>query len=735
MCGIVGAISFHGDACSDDVLQNMAGSLAHRGPDEATFFADEFLSLGFRRLSIIDVSDGHQPIWNEDNDILIAVNGEVYNHLELRGQLEEKHHFRTQSDSEIVLHLYEEMGVEAFNQLNGMFAIVIWDKRMNTLVFARDRLGIKPLYYTLADNKLIFASELKALLMHPDCPREIEWDDLEILNLQQKSDVSTYVKDVHYLEAGSYALFTEGAGLKKTKYWSIDDAILSSLSSTKPPEQFCDEYLDLLKDSVDKRLMSEVPVGVFLSGGIDSSLITAMAAKKNSQLHCFTVVERTTYRAGDVEQARKLTKQYNIPFYPVLFDTDAIAEKFKLINLEEMLYMIESPRFDPEWLFKSELHRAAKYYVPDLKVMLLGQGADEFAGGYSNFLGGHNSDWMSYIKNDVSPSVRFYQQRSKKVPARLQSILSAKDQHTISDYHEKMKLLIYQMQYFNLWHEDRTSSFHGIESRVPFLDHRLVELLASIPEAYHSELFWDKQIVRRALHQTTANYPKEKKKVPFFATDDISSINEFAWKICVNVYPEFRLKYLHERSELVINASFCEELFSSVQIRRHDMYDSAWRLIELMAIAIFSQYLKEPQNGLARISKVKRNPLPLVKDSEWSTLDELYKSSPENQNNIWCSNDDIINIPKYCEILNPLTEDDGSTCLILSCKGKQVRRLSIDDQYYWIVQVIDEMGRYINNPKNIEYWNQKCGANKQDFTAIVNQLIGGGLLERVEKAA
>ena len=729
MCGLAGVISFDSEKCCPEVLKEMSRVLAHRGPDDESFYQDEFLSFTFRRLSIIDVESGQQPIWNEDDDIFIAVNGEIYNHVELRNKLKQEHTFKTNSDAEIVLHLYEEYGTDAIALLNGMFAIIIWDKRSNLLLLARDRLGIKPLYYTISDEKLIFASELKSLLMHPECSRELEWGDLDILNLQQQNNISTYVENVHYLSAGTYAIFDQKNGFTKSKYWEIDTAIKSP--SRKTAIEIMADYQSLLEDSVQKRLMSDVPLGVFLSGGIDSSLITALASRTHSQLHCFTVVERTTYRAGDVQQARDVAKQLNIPFYPVLFDTNKIADEFDLAGLEEMVCLIESPRFDPEWLFKSELHRAAKHYVPDLKVILLGQGADEFAGGYSNSLGAGNSCWNDYLES-ISPSLKYYRNKERNIPERLNRLMCSNNSSIKTDcYHEKMKLLVNQMQYFNLWHEDRTSSYHSIESRVPFLDHRIVELLASIPEDMHAELFWDKSIVRNALHNSIDNYPKEKKKIPFFVTDDISSINEFAWKICTNIYEDFRKKYL-EDNNCIVDIVLCEELFDDVLRRRHDMYDSAWQLIEIMTIAIFAKYLMNPSVYLDNNTSKIKEPLPLVLDSEWDKLNNDFLAPVYNINAINCTGDDIINIPKHCEILNPLTESEGNTCLILSSKGKQVRRISLDDQCYWLVQVIDEMGRHINAPKTINYWLERSGAETQVFYALVNQLVTGGLLEKVD---
>ncbi len=731
MCGIAGVISFQEAARDSSVIERMTQSLAHRGPDDASFYNDDCLALGFRRLSIVGVENGRQPIWNEDRSVLIAVNGEIYNHLELKDGLKNSHQFSTDSDSEVVLHLYEEQGVEAFKKLNGMFAIVIWDLNKKQLIIARDRLGIKPLYYALSNQKLMFASELKALLIHPDCPNSVNWSDLEILNLQQQSTVSTFVDGVHHLDGGSYAVYDQHQGLQIAKYWDISDHL--ARENVKKQADYCREYGELLEDAVEKRLMSEVPVGIFLSGGIDSSLITALAAKKTQQLHCFTVVERTTYRAGDVERARKIADQYGVPFYPILFDPMEIANKFNLADLEKMICLIESPRFDPEWLFKSELHRAAKHCVPDLKVILLGQGADEFAGGYSNSVGSNNSNWEAYINNDVIHSIDYFRRYEKSVPSRLSDAIAiSSDSEKKGPYHEKMKLHTYQLQYFNLWHEDRTSSYHGVESRVPFLDHRLVELLASTPADYHADLFWDKRIIRDMLHKTIENFPKDTRKVPFFVTDDIASIDEFACAICMNVFTEFKNQYLCNNQESIIKAGACQQLFESVKKRRYNAYDSAWRLIELMSIAIFHRFLKTPE-ALLNSSQFgeKKQALPLVGDNEWQGLEQEYNGSPQLNNTKQCAPVDRISIAAGCEVLNPLTENEGSTCLILSYDGNQVRRIAIPDHYYWVVQVIDEMGGCVDAPKDAAYWMQASNAPENEFYGMMNQLMVGGFLEKV----
>ncbi|KAA3640000.1 MAG: asparagine synthase (glutamine-hydrolyzing), partial [Proteobacteria bacterium] len=575
----------------------MGEILRLRGPDEQNIYQDDVLSFVFRRLSIVDLKGGSQPIWNEDESIFVSVNGEIYNHIALRKQLPGQHRFRTDSDSEIVLHLYEAFGVDVFSMLNGMFSLVIWDKNKQQLVMARDRLGIKPLYYSLNDDRLIFGSELKALLVHPDCPRVLKWSDLEQVGVQQKSEVSSYIEGVLHFPAGHYATWQPDKPLSFQSYWNIADSF--NRGEDLSVADIENRYDELLEDAVQKRLMADVPVGLFLSGGIDSSLIAALLAKHNANVHCFTVVEKSTYQSGDVENAKKVTESMGLPFYPVLFDLKDMAQQFQLADLECMVGLIESPRFDPEWFFKSELHRTAKTEVPDIKVMLLGQGADEFAGGYSKYLGSEWRHWDDYILHDVKPSLKSHEQENKRVPDRFIQGLRDKDfiDKSISPYQQKMKALTYQLQYFNLWHEDRSSAYHGIESRVPFLDHRLVELLASVPEKHHQTLFWDKKLVRNTLRKHLADYPGDHKKVPFFVTDKRNSIQKFIIDITKNIYPTFITEYVNQ-SKSLFEKEDMDDLYLRLSKYNQQSEMAAWYLLERMSITICQEFCQNTKQFL-----------------------------------------------------------------------------------------------------------------------------------------
>lgn len=731
MCGITGILSVSGSEQYSTSIKRMASSLAHRGPDEEVFYEDEFLSLAFRRLSIVDVEGGHQPFWNDEKTVLVVVNGEIYNHGELKSEHFPEKNFVSQSDCEIVVHLYDKFGLEFLSQLNGMFAIALWDTKTQELILARDRLGIKPMYYQKNKGVFTFGSELKSLLVYEDEPKTLNWRDLAQDGLQQKDDISTFVSGIEHVPAASYMRISKSLEIKTKRYWELETKF--GVGEKKTRSDFESEYQSILEDSVKKRLMSDVPLGVFLSGGIDSSLISAIAAKHHDNLHCFTVVERATYRAGDVQDAIAVASELNLPHYPIEFDLMDIASQFSLEKLEEMVFLIESPRFDPEWLFKSELHRAAKNLVPGLKVILLGQGADEFAGGYSTYLGSKAANWEEYLATEVHRDITEYNRLKGEIPMQFEAFLEQYGEafnegpKTRGAYHTMMSLLQNQLQFFNLWHEDRSSSFHSIEARVPFLDHRLVELLASVPESLHADLFWDKSIVRTALRKVLPSYRRDKKKVPFFVTDEAVSINEFAYLISLKIFPEFEKKYLNDETKF--SKFQFTALYQDVYSRNYAKFESAWRLINLMSLVIFTDMIEKPLDFASNLKRTSTPPRPLVKQEDWAKLEKQYATPLTNPNIVNLTNSDKINIPRGCEILNPLTESEGSTNLVLLRLGTEIRRVNIPDSHYWIVQIIDEMGRHVNDPKSVQHWCQLSKVPESEFFLILNELVEGGLIE------
>ncbi|MCG8488114.1 MAG: asparagine synthase (glutamine-hydrolyzing) [Chromatiales bacterium] len=730
MCGFAGILNFNAlGACPDATMKAMGEALRFRGPDDETFYQDDNLSFVFRRLSIIDIEGGAQPIWNKDKSIFVAVNGEIYNHLALREILQKDTEFSSDSDSEIVLHLYEEFGTSAFEKLNGMFAITIWDRKNKELVLCRDRIGIKPLYYAETASGFLFGSELKALLRYPDCPRELNWSNLNEPGLQDSMEVSSFVEGVAHFPAGCYCKISAQQDITFERYWSLDKHISNSISNDS---KTLEQYVELIQDSVQMRLMSDVPVGIFFSGGLDSTLLTSIASSYSSDIHCFTVVDKATYDSGDVPVAKLMSENHGYNFHPILFDIDTMIKNFDLSSLERIIYMMDSPRFDLEFFYKSELHKAAKKLVPDLKVILLGQGADEFAGGYSKYLGSKFYDWNSYINGEVKPSIDYRYNRESNLPVRFDGYFDYVLNQSIDFkdvYKEKMKALIYQLQFFNLWHEDRTSSYYGIESRVPYLDYRILELMASISSEKHESLFWDKTLIRKAVAQIVKDYPQQHPKVPFFVTDDLLNANIFAKNICSNIYSEFCEKYL-DKTSLPVNQSSFDELYETSQSDRVKSSGSAWQLIELMSIVIFERFCKTPDEFVNSCDNSLDSAFSEFPLDAWDKLPDILNNSVLFKGALEWTQESVINIPDDCEIVNLLTESDEATELVWLCEGRQELRVKIPNSHDWLVMLFDAMGRHTNSPLTVQHWSEKTGVSAQVLVNNLDKFVKTGFITK-----
>ncbi|MEJ8568080.1 asparagine synthase (glutamine-hydrolyzing) [Elongatibacter sediminis] len=605
MCGFAGELRLAGLEGDEnerrDVLRAMGRQLARRGPDDEQFHDDGYLSLVFRRLSVIDVEGGRQPLWNEERNLLVTVNGEIYNHADIRSRLRDRHRFASQSDAEAAVHLFEERGEAMLDELNGMFALLVWDTRRRRLLLARDRLGIKPLFYARVGDRLLFASELKALLAHPDCPREFDWRDVEGSDSMSCSN-PTYIRGVEGLPGGHCLVMGEGECAEPRCWWRIEEHFPGPGDVARRSSDWIDTYGELLHDSVHRHLMSDVPVGLFLSGGIDSTLLAALAADGGRDLHCFTVVEDSTLDAGDVEQAERAARHLGFAYHPVRYDPAGLLDRldFNLGAFEYLVWALERPAFNLEWLFKHELHRYVRTRVPELKVVLLGQGADEFAGGYSQSMGREEQTWRMYLQR-LRPLHRDLRRMDAGIPTWMGQALDDRypppADEAPSEFHRQMAFRTAFLQRYNLWHEDRTSSAQGIEARVPFLDHRLVELLAAVPGEQHAELFFDKAIIREQLARAAPFYPRDKLKVRFFETGRGRSIPDLRRNIVRRVYPDFREKYLCG-DKTVFSAERLDLHFRHItgnpQATDQDVRD----LLQSMAIAMFMRMCASlPETG------------------------------------------------------------------------------------------------------------------------------------------
>jgi asparagine synthase (glutamine-hydrolysing) len=532
----------------------MGAYLAARGPDDEVALQRPDFRLVFRRLSIVDVPGGRQPFHSADGRFIAVVNGEIYNHRELARQYLSGVSFATGSDCEVVLHLFRAMGAAFLSRLNGIYAIAIWDCVERRLLLARDRLGVKPLYYAVIGDGLVFASELCALLAHPRAPRSIDWGAFRHVpgstfpfDRPAGRPVSTGIQGVAFVAPATYFEWHYGCLQSPVTYWHPDG--VAPDDPRRSLDDYVDEYAALLTDSIRIQLMSDLPVGVFLSGGLDSSIITAIAARHRADLTAFTLAEPSIAATGDTAAAVELAAQLDVPLHLVRVDQAALDATIRLdlATLEHFVWIMDFPLFDVEFLFKHELHRYAKCHDPALKVVLLGQGADEFAGGYSR-LGSAN--WAAFAEREAE-AMRFALLRERGIPTPYQPYVGPSAAHALETTrlgrHEAWQYLRFgDLAAYNLWHEDRTAAANGIESRVPFLDHRLVEFLCAIPIDRRAELFFDKAIARRAAARFLPAGLAERPKVPLFrrmpGTHD--SVSELYRAFVRTAYPAFRDKYL-----------------------------------------------------------------------------------------------------------------------------------------------------------------------------------------------
>lgn len=375
MCGIAGIYSFQQGQAEDTlrVVQTMTSAIAHRGPDDDGFYADGPVTLGMRRLSIIDLASGQQPIPNEDKSVWVVLNGEIYNYRELRQDLlQAGHHLRTQSDTEVLVHLYEEQGADFVLRLNGMFAIALWDQKRQTLFLVRDRLGVKPLYYYHEPGRrLIFASEIKAILTVPRLHLDLDLQALyHYLVFRYVSGPRTMFRAVKKLLPG-HMLVIRPDGVRDTEYWDIRHA-----KDRRTPDQYLEEFAHLLADSVAKRLISDVPVGIFLSGGLDSSAVTTLAAGLASgPLKSFSVAVDTKGELNEHAFARQVATLHGTDHHELTLSAGDFQQA-----LTDFVWFMDEPVADPASIPLYYLARAARSHVT---VVLSGEGSDELFAGYS----------------------------------------------------------------------------------------------------------------------------------------------------------------------------------------------------------------------------------------------------------------------------------------------------------------------------------------------------------------
>lgn len=539
MCGICG---FTGNLIEkEDVLTRMMNRIIHRGPDSAGMHISDGVALGFRRLSIRDLNNGDQPMYNEDKTLVVTFNGEIYNYKELREDLEAKGHiFANNADTEVLLHGYEEYGTEMVKMLRGMFAFVIWDLKTKTMFGARDYFGIKPFYYTQINGNLVYGSEIKSILEYPEYKKEVNPEALEnYLTFQYSVLPETFFKGIYKLMPSHCFTYKDGK-MEISRYY--DPQFIPDESYEK--EDLVNRIDEVMQDSVKAHMIADVEVGSFLSSGVDSSYVAASFHGDKT----FTVgFDYEKY--NEIDYAKALSKKIEIDNYSKLITTD---EYWNI--LPKIQYHMDEPLADPSAIALYFVSNTAAQHV---KVALSGEGADEFFGGYNIYhepfsLAGYQK-LPKGLRKGLAACVKaiplrfkgknFIIRGSKDVEERFignafmfneaerEKILKAPTGHydhkeLTKPYYERVKHLddVTKMQYIdvNFWligdillKADKMSMANSLEVRVPFLDRKVFELARTIPTKYKVTDSNTKVAMREAAHRYLPDMVAEKKKLGF----------------------------------------------------------------------------------------------------------------------------------------------------------------------------------------------------------------------------
>jgi asparagine synthase (glutamine-hydrolysing) len=544
MCGIAGFTTLQQQlADCDAVVRRMTACLRPRGPDGEGYHSDAHVHLGHRRLSIIDLEGGAQPMSIEGGRYQIVFNGEIYNYIELRADLEKRGRvFATKSDTEVILHQFAVAGIDGIRELNGMFAFALWDRDARQLFLARDRIGIKPLHYFESNGELVFASELKALLAHPAARRRLDLLSVsKYLTYGYVPAPHTIFEGIHKLEPG-YHLRFDANGLRKTQYWDIP--MQDNPISGRNVDECAEQALALLRDSVRLQLRSDVPVGVFLSGGLDSSALTTLAAQATGgKLRTFSIgFEEATY--DESPYAREVAEWCGTEHHQ-----EILSQRRAVGMLSEALGILDEPFADASIL---PTYLLSRFTAGHVKVALGGDGGDELFAGYPSFQAHKIMEKLSvlpvtwrdaltraarripvshrYASVDflvqqffrgagVSPEIRFFlwmgyfgndQKQQLLTPSAREALLRKNPFEDILNYvrlsgliSDFPRILYLCMKLYLqdgiLVKVDRASMAHSLEVRVPYLDHHLVEFAAGIQPGYKLRGLKTKYVFKRAV--------------------------------------------------------------------------------------------------------------------------------------------------------------------------------------------------------------------------------------------
>lgn len=620
MCGINGIVlsTRSGRRLDYDTVIQMRDVIKHRGPDEAGIFVDGCIGLGHRRLSIVDVAAGHQPMTNEDGSLQITYNGEIYNHADYRHELEERGHvYRTHCDTETILHLYEEHGARCVEYLRGMFAFAIWDARKKELFIARDRLGVKPLYFThLDDGSLYFGSEIKTLFQTGAIKPELNFKLLpDYLANHATSGEETLYHGVRRLLPGHTLTWRDGE-IEISKYWDV--SFVKTADENRSDTDFIAEWAELFRTSVRLRLMADVPLGMFLSGGIDSSAIAAvMSGMVDEPIKTFSVAfaER---EANELAYARIVAEAYKTNHHEVVVSPEEFFQA-----LPKLVWHEDEPLAHPSSVALYFVSLLASQHV---KVVLTGEGSDELLAGYGryrktilNLSAGklYRSFAPSVVQDVVRSGVKglpasrvrqklmrsflsvtpdiesIYFDNFAVFPLAMQSSLltdSARERIGLIDPYAGVREVLEQTDakslldrllygdiktYLHelLMKQDQMSMATSIESRVPFLDHKLVEFTCSLPERLKLRGGTTKFILREAMKGVLPEQILSRSKMGFPVP--IGAWFRGAYKTVVDEY------ILSDRAmdRGIFNPEFVRSIVNKHQSGRENHDERLWALV------------------------------------------------------------------------------------------------------------------------------------------------------------
>ena len=513
MCGFVGFRNTPEVASPENVVKAMADRIIHRGPDDADYYVDAGVSLGFRRLSIIDLEGGRQPLLNEDGTKVLVFNGEIYNFQSLREDLLEKGHvFKTRTDSETILHGYEEYGKEILQKLRGMFAFVIWDKEKQELFGARDIFGIKPFYYYKEGNQFLFGSEIKSFLAHPGFKKELDEEKIpEYLSYEYIPYENTIFKNVYKLP-GAHCFTYKNGSLTVERYYRIQYKIEEDKSLEYWEEQIQKEF----EESVAMHQIADVEVGCFLSSGVDSSYVVREISKGTEKVKTFSV-GYTEEKYSELPYAQEFSKTIGVENISNKVSADEFFDA-----VPEIQYMLDEPLPNPSEIPLYFLAQNARKYV---KVVLSGEGADELFGGYPMYLqGGHFAQYTRKVPRPVRKLAGAVAKRLPEFKGKHFIVRGAMEpyqrfmraNYVFTDPQERQKYLKrpitskapeeYSKRYFD--EVPNLDEPTQLELRVPFLDKKMLELSCRIPSRYRADC--QSETTKRALRSAARKQLPEK---------------------------------------------------------------------------------------------------------------------------------------------------------------------------------------------------------------------------------